>query len=136
MRFWLGAMVLMGCGTNQDEAEVAPLSLSEVLGPDEVRAGVVNTPEELFGGISAEGRVGDIKIYNDRVRFVIQAVRFAVVRLQSSHLKLRALIRILLVGQPFHLNRPYLISTTAKGTRWRLRHLVQLSGELLWLYMQ
>ena len=75
MRFWLGAVVLMGCGLNEEEAEVAPLSLSEVLGPDEVRAGVVNAPDELFGGISAEGRVGDIKIYNDRVRFVIQAVR-------------------------------------------------------------
>lgn len=51
------------------------LNLTEPLGPDEVRAGVVTSPDALFGGISAEGRVGDIKIYNDRVRFIIQGTR-------------------------------------------------------------
>ena len=42
-------------------------------GPGEVRAGVVRAdgPQALFGGILAEGRVGDIKIYNNRVQFII-----------------------------------------------------------------
>lgn len=52
-----------------------PLDLAERLEPDEVRAGWVVDDEALFGGISAEGRVGDVKIYNDRVQFVIQGTR-------------------------------------------------------------
>lgn len=46
---------------------------SERLGPGEVRAGVIADEAALFGGVSAEGRVGDVKIYNDRVQFVIQS---------------------------------------------------------------
>ena len=49
------------------------LQLSERLESGQVRAGVVVDDEALFGGVSAEGAVGDIKIYNDRVQFVIQA---------------------------------------------------------------
>ena len=43
-------------------------------GPGEVRAGVVVEGGEsaLWAGITAEGRPGDISIYNDRVRFVVQ----------------------------------------------------------------
>ncbi|MFT4622620.1 MAG: hypothetical protein ACI8PZ_001276 [Myxococcota bacterium] len=51
------------------------LPLDAPLGADEVRAGVVRHGRELFGGISAEGRVGDIKLYNDRVQFVVQGAR-------------------------------------------------------------
>ena len=29
----------------------------------------------MFGGVSAEGKVGDIKIYNDRAQFIIQGMR-------------------------------------------------------------
>jgi len=47
-------------------------SLTERLKSGEVRAGVVTDDAALFGGVSAEGQIGDIKIYNDRVRFVIQ----------------------------------------------------------------
>jgi hypothetical protein len=47
-------------------------------GSDEARAGVIREGEAreaaLFGGINAEGRAGDLKIYNDRVQFIIQAV--------------------------------------------------------------
>ncbi len=48
--------------------------LTERLGADESRAGVVSDTSALFGGISAEGRAGDVKLYNDRVRFVVQQV--------------------------------------------------------------
>jgi hypothetical protein len=49
--------------------------LAEPLGPDEARAGIVETDQALFGGISAEGRIGDTKIYNSKARFVIQGDR-------------------------------------------------------------
>ncbi len=53
----------------------APIDLTERLGPDQARAGVISDEASLFGGISAEGRTGDVLIYNDRARFVIQGVR-------------------------------------------------------------
>ena len=49
--------------------------LSERLGSGAVRAGKVVHSSALFGGSSAEGQVGDYKIYNDRVRFIIQSAR-------------------------------------------------------------
>lgn len=52
-----------------------PVDLSERLESGEVRAGVVDNDNALFGGISAEGRIGDIKIYNDRAQFIIQGIR-------------------------------------------------------------
>ena len=69
---------LLACGGSDTmlPAEPAPpLSLVEPLGPGQVRAGVVTDPAALFGGTSAEGRVGDVKMYNDRVQFIIQGVR-------------------------------------------------------------
>ncbi|MFZ5478641.1 MAG: CehA/McbA family metallohydrolase [Myxococcota bacterium] len=56
------------------KGDSAWLDLSARLGPDEARAGRVTEAGELFGGVSAEGAPGDWKIYNDRVRFVIQDV--------------------------------------------------------------
>ncbi len=53
----------------------APLDLAEELGPNQVRAGKVRDEAALFGGISAEGQCGDFKIYNDRVRFILQGDR-------------------------------------------------------------
>jgi len=44
-------------------------------GPGEVRAGEVRAGEgeaALFGGIGAEGRAGDFKLYNELVQFIIQ----------------------------------------------------------------
>lgn len=44
-------------------------------GPDEARAGFVTDGDgeaALFGGLTAEGRAGDIKLYNDRVQVIIQ----------------------------------------------------------------
>ncbi len=44
--------------------------------PGEARAGVIRdepgSGDALFGGISAEGRAGDVKIYNSEVQFIIQ----------------------------------------------------------------
>ncbi len=58
-----------------DSAAPTGPDLSEVLGADEARAGVVEDDTALFGGIDAEGRAGDVKIYNDRAAFIIQGVR-------------------------------------------------------------
>ena len=44
------------------------------LGSGEARAGYITDEAALFAGVSAEGRAGDVKIYNDRVQFIIQAV--------------------------------------------------------------
>jgi hypothetical protein len=66
---------LLGCGGDPDSDHEKVIPLDEVLGSDEARAGVIQTGAELIGGISAEGRLGDVKIYNDRVRFVIQGTR-------------------------------------------------------------
>ena len=49
--------------------------VSERLEPGAVRAGIVASGEALFGGASAEGQVGDLKIYNDRVQFIVQGIR-------------------------------------------------------------
>ena len=48
--------------------------LTEALEASQVRAGIITDTRALFGGISAEGAPGDIKLYNDRVQFVIEAV--------------------------------------------------------------
>ena len=69
-------LALASCTIEADSAGdtgTAP-DLSERLGADQVRAGTVVTGDDLFGGISAEGAPGDFKIYNDRVRFIIEAV--------------------------------------------------------------
>ena len=66
--------LLVSCSKERDTAsESSGLSLTERLDAGEVRAGVVTDTAALFGGISAEGNIGDIKIYNDRVRFIIEA---------------------------------------------------------------
>jgi len=69
--------LLAGCGKDKDGGGSAPtpIDLTQVLGAGEVRVGMVTDESALFGGISAEGRAGDYKIYNDRVQFVIQGKR-------------------------------------------------------------
>ena len=82
----LPAALLAACplGTEPDPEPTPPAPFLGVdpavpAGADEARAGVVREGEEgeaaLFGGINAEGRAGDVKIYNDRVQFVVQAAR-------------------------------------------------------------
>ena len=62
-------LTVLAC--KKDPETPAP-DLTERLGSGESRAGIVVDPASLFSGISAEGRVGDIKIYNDRVQFILQ----------------------------------------------------------------
>ncbi len=74
MRFLV--LAALGCGDTDkkpDPSEAPAVDLTEVLEDSEARAGIVTDEAALFGGISAEGRLGDIKIYNSRVQFVIQA---------------------------------------------------------------
>ena len=80
-RLALALCLLVGCPSTVPDPE--PPTPGPDLGQDpsvpaaagESRAGVIRSGGEsaLFGGINAEGRVGDIKLYNDRVQFVIQA---------------------------------------------------------------
>jgi hypothetical protein len=48
-------------------------NLSDQLGTGEVRAGEIKAADELISGIRSAGQLGDYKIYNSRVRFVIRA---------------------------------------------------------------
>ena len=77
------AALLTACSVEpgpEPEPEPAPRFLgadpSVPAAQDEARAGVVRDGPSgeaaLFGGINAEGRAGDIKIYNDRVQFIVQ----------------------------------------------------------------
>ncbi|MSQ01854.1 MAG: carboxypeptidase regulatory-like domain-containing protein [Myxococcales bacterium] len=59
---------------NETAAVAGAPDLTETLDADEVRVGVVTDTRALFGGISSEGAPGDIKLYNDRARFIIEAV--------------------------------------------------------------
>ena len=67
---------LLACTTDETEDSGLPAGpdLTEALSSSQVRAGIITDSRALFGGISAEGAPGDIKLYNDRVQFVIEAV--------------------------------------------------------------
>ncbi len=54
-----------------------PLDLSQRLEAGQVRAGVIEGEGALIGGVKADGKVGDAKIYNAHVAFVIEGVREA-----------------------------------------------------------
>ncbi len=64
-----------GVTSDTGEIEQEALDVAERLPSGVARAGVVSDPAALFAGISAEGRPGDVKIYNDRVQFIVQGVR-------------------------------------------------------------
>jgi hypothetical protein len=49
-----------------------PRPLDESLDASEARAGVVTSASELIGGEAAAGRVGHLRIYNNRVRVIVQ----------------------------------------------------------------
>lgn len=70
------AVVLaLACREEPEVTPPPPLDLAQPLGPGEVRGGVLLDESPLFGGISAEARPGDVLLYNDRARFVIQSPR-------------------------------------------------------------
>ncbi len=75
-------VLLSACGSPDPKSSGGPedsaapgADVSERLGPGEVRAGVVQRSDALFGGVSAEGQVGDYKLYNANVQFIIQGIR-------------------------------------------------------------
>lgn len=70
-------VALAGCAGSgtQPIDSLPPLDLAVALAPGQARAGVVVDERALWGGISAEAQRGDIKLYNDRVRFAIQGAR-------------------------------------------------------------
>lgn len=52
--------------------EILEPDLSERLSPGEVRAGRITKNSDLIGGIASSGKIGDYKIYNSKVAFIIQ----------------------------------------------------------------
>ncbi len=70
----IAVLLLATCGSSTDD-DADSLDLSERLPAGEVRAGVVEKAEDLIGGLKAEGREGDIKMYNSRAEFIIEGVR-------------------------------------------------------------
>lgn len=55
-----------------DAPDAGPLDLTDPLGDDQARAGFVVAEAELIGGPKADGRIGDIKLYNSRIRVIIE----------------------------------------------------------------
>ena len=51
----------------------SPRALDDSLDATESRAGVVTRAAELIGGEAAAGRLGHLRIYNNRVRIIVQA---------------------------------------------------------------
>ncbi len=51
--------------------------VSATLKAKQVRAGEVTKKDQLLSGIKVEGKVGDFKLYNDKVAFIIQKGRVA-----------------------------------------------------------
>ncbi len=69
-------LLLASCaGTDNHTPSPPEIDLVSLVPSGEVRAGVITDPASAFGGLSAEARLGDIKLYNDRARFVIQGIR-------------------------------------------------------------
>ncbi|MDP8223392.1 MAG: CehA/McbA family metallohydrolase [Candidatus Lernaella stagnicola] len=59
---------------DDDNDTVAPWDdLSTPLGPGEVRAGMITDVDELIGGPRARAEIGDYKIYNSQVEFIIRS---------------------------------------------------------------
>ena len=58
-----------------DTSSDSTIDLSSTLNENEVRLGVIQDVSALFSGISSEGQIGDYKLYNNKVQFVIQSDR-------------------------------------------------------------
>ncbi|MCB9795249.1 MAG: CehA/McbA family metallohydrolase [Alphaproteobacteria bacterium] len=68
-------LLLLACSKATPDTAYVPPDLTEVLGDGETRAAVITDETALFGGGSAEGRLGDLMLINRDVRFVIQGMR-------------------------------------------------------------
>jgi hypothetical protein len=67
--------ILLACTGDKIQTVQPSINLTEQLSETEVRAGVVTDVASLFGGVSAEGALGDFKLYNNRAQFIIQSDR-------------------------------------------------------------
>ncbi len=57
------------------DVALPPLDLITVPAAGQARAGIVTSPDELLAGPKADGQVGDAKIFNSKVAFIIEGVR-------------------------------------------------------------
>lgn len=62
-------------GDISEEEEKEPLDLSEPLAEGETRAGQVTSEDELIGGPMAKAKLGDYKLYNSRIRVIVESER-------------------------------------------------------------
>ncbi|HOX42765.1 MAG TPA: CehA/McbA family metallohydrolase [Myxococcota bacterium] len=69
-----GLMLLCLGGCDSGGGAPVRLPLDEPLGPGQVRAGRIALESELLQGPEAHGWLGDYKLYNARVAFVVQAI--------------------------------------------------------------
>lgn len=67
---FLASLAAAACSGDPDPV---PLDLSERLGAGQVRAGVVAKAEDLIGGPTAAGTVGDFKLYNSKIAVIVEA---------------------------------------------------------------
>lgn len=72
-------LLLLACSGKSSPVDTGPgadpVDLVSPVPSGQARAAIVTAPAALFGGIAAEGQVGDLMLKNDRVRFVVQSVR-------------------------------------------------------------
>jgi hypothetical protein len=68
---WVWIVLILGTAACNGESG-STLPLDERLGPGDVRAGEITKESELLEGIEAHGWIGDFKIYNSKVAFVVQ----------------------------------------------------------------
>ncbi len=73
----LTSLLLVACDDDPVETTPPPPTVDLVAPVPEgqSRAGRVSKPDELIGGPKAQGRIGDYKLVNSRVRFIIEDVR-------------------------------------------------------------
>lgn len=72
---WLLALTSLGCQAPAPPAEAPGVDPAVPATPGEARAGwITSGPGEaaLFGGVTSEGRAGDLKLYNHLVQVVLQ----------------------------------------------------------------
>jgi hypothetical protein len=72
---WLTFLLLLVACRKDGEPDQTPVDLTARLEAGEVRAGVIVSESSLFGGIAAEAQLGDFKLYNDRVQYIVQSAR-------------------------------------------------------------
>lgn len=65
----LGALAFPFAACSGDDD---PRDLTTRLAPGQVRAGVITKESELIGGVTAEGKLGDYKLYNSEIAVIVE----------------------------------------------------------------